>query len=405
MKKSDDKFEWTEEADAAFAELKKVLSTPPVLVAPKEKEPLLLYITATHQVVSTVLVVERSEEGKTHGVRRPVYFISEVLSPTRQRYPHYQKLAYSVFTTARKLRQYFAVHPIIVVNEAPLSNILNNPSAIGRVSLWGIELSTMDIIYEKRKAIKSQILPDFIAEWLELQSMGPPDLSSVWTMYLDGSKRIQDACAGVVLISPQGDKLKYVLRMSFLQASNNKAEYEALLHRMKMAKACRATRLKIFGDSNLVVQQVMNRCDTINDNMMAYKNLYHYLEGTFDGCKVLHLSRNSNEEADNLANIGSQCLLVPSGVFWEEIVERSIKSVKTSTNAAGSGADAKNNESTPEPEEVMMIEEAWRQPYLAYMMSKKLPEDAVEAKRITRRSKVFVVLQGKLYKKSITGVL
>jgi hypothetical protein len=102
-------------------------------------------------VVSTVLVVERSEEGKAHGVERPVYFISEVLSPTKQRYPHYQKLAYSVFTTARKLRQYFAVHPIIVVNEAPLSNILNNPSATGRVSLWEIELSPMDITYEKKK--------------------------------------------------------------------------------------------------------------------------------------------------------------------------------------------------------------------------------------------------------------
>jgi hypothetical protein len=53
----------------------------------------------------------------------------------------------------------------------------------------------------------------------------------------------------------------------------------------------------------------------------------------------------------------------------------------------------------------MMIEEAWMQPYLAYMINKKLPEDAVEAKRITRQSKAFVVLQGKLYKKSITGVL
>jgi hypothetical protein len=100
MKKSDNKFEWTEEADRAFAQLKKVLSTPPVLVAPKEKEPLLLNIAATHQVVSTVLVVERSEQGKAHGVQRPVYFVSEVLSPTKQRYPHYQKLAYSVFTTA-----------------------------------------------------------------------------------------------------------------------------------------------------------------------------------------------------------------------------------------------------------------------------------------------------------------
>jgi hypothetical protein len=103
MKKSDGKFEWMEEADVAFTQLKKVLSTPPVLVAPKEKEPLLLYIVATHQVVSTFLVVERSKEGKANGVQRPVYFISEVLSPTKQRYPHYQNLAYSVFTTARKL--------------------------------------------------------------------------------------------------------------------------------------------------------------------------------------------------------------------------------------------------------------------------------------------------------------
>jgi ribonuclease HI len=85
-------------------------------------------------------------------------------------------------------------------------------------------------------------------------------------MYFDGSKRIQGTGAGVVLISPQGDKLKYVLRMSFPQASNNEAEYEALLHGMKMAKACGATRLKKFGDSNLIVQQVMNICDTINDN-------------------------------------------------------------------------------------------------------------------------------------------
>jgi ribonuclease HI len=199
--------------------------------------------------------------------------------------------------------------------------------------------------HEKRKAIKSQVLPDFTAEWLELENIGPPDLSSVWTMYFNGSKRVQGTGAGVVLISPQGDKLKYVLRMSFSQASNNDAEYEALLHGMKMAKACGATRLKIFGDSNLVIQQVMNQCDAISDNMTAYRNLYYYLEGTFDGCKVSHVSRASHKEANNLANIRSQCLPIPPGVFWEEIIERSIKSSKSSTlgepskhPATGSGA-------------------------------------------------------------------
>jgi hypothetical protein len=102
--------------------------------------------------------------------------------------------------------------------------------------LVGNRTLPLDITYEKRKAIKSQVLPDSTAEWLELQNTGPPDLSSVWTMYFDGSKRVKGAREGVVLISPQGDKLKYVLRMSFRQASNNEAEYEALLHGMRWPK-------------------------------------------------------------------------------------------------------------------------------------------------------------------------
>jgi ribonuclease HI len=263
----------------------------------------LLYIAATHQVVSTVLVVERSEEGKAQDVQRPVYFLNEVLSSSKQRYPHYQKLAYSMLMKARKLRLYFVVYPIIVVNEAPLSNILNNPKATGHVSLWGIEISPLDITYEKRKDVKSQILPDFTAE-SKAQELE-------WCLY-----------------HPQGDKMKYVLRMSFPHASNNEAQYEAILHDMRMAKACGATRLSIFGDSNLVVQQVMNRCDALSDNMTAYQNLYYYLEGTFDGCKVSHVNRASNEEADLLANIGSQCLPIPPGEFWEDIIEISIQGLK-----------------------------------------------------------------------------
>jgi hypothetical protein len=66
----------------------------------------------------------------------------------------------------------------------------------------------LDITYENRKGIKSQILLDFTPEWLDLQNTGPLDLSSIWTMYFNGSKRVEGVGAGVVLISPQGDKLK-----------------------------------------------------------------------------------------------------------------------------------------------------------------------------------------------------
>ena len=101
MKKSD-KFVWDQEADDAFELLKKSLAEAPVLAAPAPKEPLLLYITAGPQAVSAVVVVERKEEGKEYPVQRPVYYVSEVLSETKQRYPHWQKLIFGVFMADRK---------------------------------------------------------------------------------------------------------------------------------------------------------------------------------------------------------------------------------------------------------------------------------------------------------------
>jgi hypothetical protein len=157
-----------------------------------------------------------------------------------------------------------------------------------------------------------------------------------------------------------------------------------------MAKACGATRLRIFGDSNLVVHQVMNRCDALCKNMTTYRN---YLEGTFDRCEVSHISRASNKEANVLANIGSQCLPIPPGVFWEEIVERSIQGTKPSgmkkqkpQSTSDLGDEITAEDDSPEPEEVMMIEVTWMQLYLAYMLNKTLPEDVFKAWRIMRQS-------------------
>lgn len=150
MKKSD-KFEWTPEADTAFAELKALLFTQPVLAAPISKEPLLIYIAATGQVVSTVLPVEREEEGKAYKVQRPVYYVSEVLTPSKQRYPHYQKLVYGIYMTTKKVAHYFSDHSIIVVSDAPLAEILNNKDATGRVAKWAIELLPWILSLRQRK--------------------------------------------------------------------------------------------------------------------------------------------------------------------------------------------------------------------------------------------------------------
>ena len=103
MKKSAH-FEWNDQADQAYHELKKMLSTPPVLAAPTEKEPMLLYIAATSRVVSTVIIVQRPEEGRAQLVQRLVYYLSEVLSTSKQNYPHYQKMCYGVYFASKKLK-------------------------------------------------------------------------------------------------------------------------------------------------------------------------------------------------------------------------------------------------------------------------------------------------------------
>jgi dsDNA-binding SOS-regulon protein len=87
--KKSKKMEWTTEAQDAFDDLMKVLSTSPVLVTPHDREPMLLYITAASRVVSTVLIVERAKAGKVHSLQRHVYYLSEVITPAKQRYPHY----------------------------------------------------------------------------------------------------------------------------------------------------------------------------------------------------------------------------------------------------------------------------------------------------------------------------
>src|SRR3954470_9436695 len=158
-----------------------------------------------------------------------------LLNKSQQRYPRYQKLLLSIVMTSRKVSHFFEEHPITIVSSAPLADILNNIGATGRVAEWNIELSPRDLQFKHPTAIKAQVLPDFLVEWKEVQTPGPPNLSNSWTMFFDGSKRQQGAGAGVVLVSPKGTNLRYVLQINFSHSSNNEAP---LLHGMRMAKTC-----------------------------------------------------------------------------------------------------------------------------------------------------------------------
>ena len=133
------------------------------LTPPSSGAPLLLYVVASHATVSVTLVQEK-QDGQTKK-QAPVYFVSEVLSPSKKNYTELEKVLYAVLMASRKLRHYFQAYHIIVPSSQPLKNIMRNREAIGRVGKWAAELNGFTIDYVHRSSIQSQALADFIVDW------------------------------------------------------------------------------------------------------------------------------------------------------------------------------------------------------------------------------------------------
>src|SRR6185436_17975256 len=131
-------------------------------------------------------------------------------------------------------RHYFEAHPVTVVSSFPLGEIVLNREADGTITKWSVELMGETLTYAPRKAIKSQVLADFVAEWMDTQLPPPQIQAECWTMYFDGSVMKTGASPGLLFISPLGEHMRYVIRLYF-PASNNMAEYESLLCGLRIA--------------------------------------------------------------------------------------------------------------------------------------------------------------------------
>ena len=177
LKKS---FEWTDECQKAFEDLKKYISSPPLLSPSMPREELYLYIAVSQVAVSAALV---RDEG---GSQRPVYFISRAFRGAKERYPRMEKLAFALVTAAWKLKPYFQAHTIIVLTDQPLKKAMSSPEAAGRMALWAIELSEFDVQYHPRTAVKGQIVADFIAEYTQSRDKGAEG-HRLWSIHMDES--------------------------------------------------------------------------------------------------------------------------------------------------------------------------------------------------------------------------
>ncbi|XP_073107170.1 uncharacterized protein [Elaeis guineensis] len=233
-KKEAKQFSWPDECRQAFEELKKYLASPPLLVRP------------------------------------------EVGEAKQFSWPDECRQAFE------ELKKYLASPPLLVRPEVgePLRAILHRPDTSGRLAKWAVKLGKFDIQYRPRPALKAQVLVDFIAECptTDIQSgeddpvkVGTsdccPDLT--WVLHIDGASNAQGSGAGFLLIGPEGVVTEHALRFDF-KASNNQAEYEALVAGLKLALELGIDHLQVFSDSQLIVGQTKDEFETRNPTMAKY---------------------------------------------------------------------------------------------------------------------------------------
>ncbi|XP_058084023.1 uncharacterized protein LOC131231740 [Magnolia sinica] len=166
------------------------------------------------------------------------------------RYSPLKKLALSFDVSAQRLRPYFQAHSVVMLTDSPLKQVLQRPEVSGQLTRWAIELGEFDIQFRPKTAIKGQAIADFIVEFTtpsarevsaEGETIAPEPSSNLgtvwetrWILYVDGSSNAKRARAGIVLIAPNSTSIQYAIRLGF-KASNNEAEYEALLAGLKLA--------------------------------------------------------------------------------------------------------------------------------------------------------------------------
>jgi ribonuclease HI len=229
-------------------------------------------------------------------------------------------------------------------------------------------------------------------------------------MYFDGSLMKTGAGAGLLVISPLRKHLRYVIRLHF-PASNNVAEYEALVNKLRITVELGVWRLDARGDSQLVIDQVMKNYHCYDRKMEAYCDEVRCLEDKFYGLELNHVAQQYNETADELAKIALGRTTVPPDAFSRDIHQPFVKiddmpdeaSIEPEVPSAAKGealrVEGERNGVTPNPN--------WQTPYLEYLLRGELPLDKAEARRLARRAKSFILLgdEKELYHRSPSGIL
>jgi ribonuclease HI len=213
-------------------------------------------------------------------------------------------------------------------------------------------------------------------------------------MYFDGSYTLKGAGAGVVLIPPEGDMLKYAIQIEF-SATNNIAEYEGLVTGLRLAKELGIWRLFIRGDSQHVAKQVQKEYGCNDDKMAEYLAEVRRMEKFFDGFEVRYVPRLDNRDADHLPWIASSRAPIQSDVVIEKLTKPLIKTVETLRETYLMIIDG--SEQQPEVD--------WMSPIKVYLDNQPISDDNAEIERIARKSRMYHLIDEVLYKQGVNDMM
>ncbi|GAU31520.1 hypothetical protein TSUD_332960 [Trifolium subterraneum] len=190
-----ERFTWTTQCEEVFHKLKEFLASPPILARSIQGIPLHLYLAVSENAMSSALVQE------INGEERPIYFVSRTFRGAETRYQKIERLSLAVIFTARRLRQYFQSHKIVVKTDFPIKQVLKKPDLAGRMVAWSVELSEYDITFSPRGSIA-----DFV-----LEMTTPPEMASTqpWTLSVDDASNLRGSGAGIILEGADGVSGEY----------------------------------------------------------------------------------------------------------------------------------------------------------------------------------------------------
>ncbi|GJW63801.1 reverse transcriptase domain-containing protein [Tanacetum coccineum] len=272
---------------------------------------------------------------------------------------------------SRRLRQYFEAHPIKVITDQPIKQILDKLEVSGKLAKYAVELGAYNIVYVPRNAIKRQVLADFLNETpvgtkhMEIYSLVNEDANlEEWTIYTDGASSLKGVGAGLVLVDPAGVEYTYAIHLNF-PSTNNEAEYEALLT-----------------DSKLVACQLNREFVTSSEGITKYLTKAREHVALFKKFSIQNIPRKQNQKADVLSKLAS--------VTFNHLTKEILVEV---LNAKFVGAKEISTIVEEEGDNLMT-------PIVKCLEKGIWPKDEKEARNLRMKISQYVMEEGVLFKKS-----